>query len=749
MKILKRIMLCLCLFFSSTILWACGKEDAKITGIYFKEGSVDTEVEQFSEYSTSNIKVIAKYDDGTEKEISGVSFQNISTNSTGEQTLKANYEGFSCEISINVTPFAGERPYYITAIKSPSFVSVFEEKSNTENEYTNQIAADAASKTKGFVKTGDSYKVGNDNPFKFSPSISVEWFDYNKDPEDIHSYPISADVYKHNGTSYELISADDLADYATIDANLHTFKFGDDVTGKFKIEVRPDFDVIIDEDEDLSDGEQALNGNQFISIPFEFEVVDGWNVYNAKELSIVDNSNDEGKWTDIKQAAGLVNKTTNAVILHNDIDITTNDIPSVHIFSDTNTDGYQGADLEKVKGYFINEDGYDTLSLVYKRVIPNGGEFTIEGNYYTISAENLPLVNNPEWEASDVAVVCTALFGFIDNEAVTQDIGAIDTTEEDCYINNVSFMGNSKKAETTGPAGMCCYKTENVNFTMDNCLSQAWYIAHFFEGSSLGGGLKDLTDSSVQPTHKLINCTTFDSYNTIMYCQGARNVIIEDSFLIGAGGPVMICDEETDEYDKTGGGKDIYNYPTNVKVKNSKLQSYIVGTESWFIWANAGSIVANMQAMNLLLNTHNNSIVSKNTDGVDAINLIAVFKDSDAAGIAECNINSSFNDITENGNLGLALSTEEDAIDITRNEFITQISQQITAANSGKKPEEIKELIEETLGKMAILQDFKNGSFKVPGDKGYLLDPTSGASFTPGYLNIHLFNGMAAILGVQ
>jgi len=209
-----------------------------------------------------------------------------------------------------------------------------------------------------------------------------------------------------------LLTPEQIDDVVDINKNEHTFDF-EEVTGKFKIEVRPDFDVIIGEDEYTSDGSEALNDNEFKAISFEFEVVDGYNVYNAKDLSVVDNCNDEGKWTNYKGA--LKDVTTNGVILHGDITITTADIPSVHIYSDSNKGDYEGGAYNKVKGFMVNEDGYYNQAIIYKRVIPGNGKFTMEGNYYTISADELPLVKNPEWGVDNIAVVCTALFGFIDD----------------------------------------------------------------------------------------------------------------------------------------------------------------------------------------------------------------------------------------------------------------------------------------------------------------------------------------------
>ena len=767
MKVLKRIALCLCLVFSASILWACGTTDAKVVEIYFKEGSVLTEVPQYSRWSNDDVIVIAKYDDGTEKEVTGVTFEGVSTNTAGPKTLKATYKGVSCTIVVTVTEAEFTRDYSVIGVKSPLFVETLEANKKV-NEYVDQIAADAESKTKGFVKTDSMYKVGNDNAFKFSPQLAVL---YTNDTEDTidKDFPIAANVYMHNGSEYVLLSTD-LDTYVSIDADNHEFQFTDAALNKkFKIEVRPDF--AINYDEEYGGGEIVLDGDKFKSAePFEFEVVDGFNVYNAKQLSIIDNSNDEGKWDAVK--GDFKNVQTNAVILHNDIEITKNDIPSVHFYSDSNTNGYAGNDLEQLKGYMINEDGYYNQAIVYKRVIPDGGKFTFEGNHFKVSALELPLVNNPEWGVDNVAVVCTSLFGFIDNytdptnhpagrDAVNK--GQADANEETCIINNVAFMGNSNKNESTGPAGMCCYKTENVNFTMNNCLSQAWYIAHFFEGSSRSGDTV---------THTLKDCTAFDSYNTIMYCQGARNVNIENSYLIGAGGPVMICDEEVDEYDLNGDGDETdageaFHFPTNVNVKDSVLQSWVAGSEAWFISVNAVQVVATFKTLDL--SAANNSIVSKNKDNIDVINLVAVYKDSDAAGIADCNISGTFKDTTVNDNgtpedttddtnkfkTGLVLnSQEEDPIDLAKQDAINKVTAAIVAQNGGNVPANIKELVTEVLSNTALLQDF-NGTYAVPSDSGFLVEPdytymgTNGKLFQPGYLNIHLFNGMAAVLGLK
>ena len=349
MKTLKQILCSICLICSLVIFWACNEEEATITEIYIQPNSITTEIEQFAEWSTEDIIVKAKYSNGDEKVVTDVTFSSIDTQILGEQTLTATYGEFTCQITITVIEFTGERAYYITAIKTPEFITSYKNNSTTENTYTDQLASNANETTKGFIKLNQDYKVGDDNPFKFSPSISVEYFDITKDPEDINNYPIHADVYLYNQTNetYELISENDLNNYVAINANAHTFDFTElAIDKKFKISVRPDFDLIIGEDEYTSDSSVVISNNTFKTIDFEFTVVDGWNAYTATDLSLIDNSNDESKWTELKTANGLLNTTTDAIILHNNIEITPSDIPSIHFYSDTNTDGYEGSDLE-------------------------------------------------------------------------------------------------------------------------------------------------------------------------------------------------------------------------------------------------------------------------------------------------------------------------------------------------------------------------------------------------------------------
>ena len=73
------------------------------------------------------------------------------------------------------------------------------------------------------------------------------------------------------------------------------------------------------------------------TISFEFEVVEGYNVYNAKELGYMDNRTNGAEadaWNAFKEANNLASDyfPTN-LIFHKNIDITVNDVPGYFFYT--------------------------------------------------------------------------------------------------------------------------------------------------------------------------------------------------------------------------------------------------------------------------------------------------------------------------------------------------------------------------------------------------------------------------------
>ncbi len=659
------------------------------------------------------------------------------------------------------------RNYYVSSINFPDN---YASREITANEYVDQLATNAGKK--GYVDTTRGYKVGDDNAFIFSPILMSNL------TERITDYKLKVKVYIYSNDEYVLLT-DNILDYVEVDTISHTFDFTENAIGeRFKLELGVDF-TLLDGDVKISD------------LTFEFEVIDGWNAYTAADLSLIDNTNDEGKWTALKTANGLLGVTVNGIVLHASISIDREDIPSVHIYSNENRHYHGEVDHEDyipienweaagLNGYMVNKDYYVTKGVVYKRTIYDGESFNLEGNYYTISIrqdeqynsdgtkndsydpyKGLPKIKKYNATEGEVIPAYTSLFAFIDEytehrflpedtyayngadgKVTVQEackIGREDANEETCTISNLSLMGNSQKSEKTGEVGMVCYKTENVNFTMDNCLSQAWYIAHYLEGSSETGNTAK---------HTLKNCTTFDSYNTLMYVQAVRDLTIDSCVMIGAGGPVMICDDETDTYnfnenlgdtdsdDTIGGFSEKHTYVTNVTVKDSNLMSWVSGDEAWFKGipganALAGSMKAALGGLNQADTNFCEGAIRVNSEKVQLINIIAVYKDSsfaDATGT--CLVEGTFKDVTQ-----------KDGV----NKFAYGLDYALGVYSP------YKQLLLQTFNGVVIdpspLQDYQPPT--ITAIDSTVTDPNTAFALATTYIGAYFYNGIGAVLGMD
>ena len=600
------------------------------------------------------------------------------------------------------------RNWYTNALESPIAISSFNEKSTErKNTYTDQIANTG---DKGFSLTASdqsyTYKVGDDNPFKFSPRLKLE------DTTTTSNYKLNIELYLNNAVTS--LSSDELVNYAIIDEFEHTIDFKESAIGKrFKIKASFGFDKY------TGDSNDEVNMKP---VEFTVEVIDGWNAYEAKDLSLIDNT-DEDKWTTLKTKWGFtdIDETSiKAIILHNDIQILSEDIPSSHFFTakDGNT-------------YFV--DDYRTS--VYNRYIKDNNPFNIEGNYFKIDASILPLITDNETVGTDdIFVGHITLLGLwgedlqlyyeekVGNDTYLIDPTTKDSSEESCKLSNVEFFGNAGRTDQTGAAGLICYKTSFCNFEIYNCLSSAWYIAHFFEGDSYNSSFT---------TQKINYCTSFDSYNSLIYCWAARNLEIKNSTLIGAGGPAIIADHVKD-------GTTIYNtskqpiklntetpseeddvnleYTTNITVDaNTKIEAWVTGEEVWFVKNGASFLTSVLQQYLTAFNENN---LAKGTLVDGKVNLIAAYKSGSSEGITERWINGTFS--SEGQVSGLDFNNS-DISDTSEN----MIFQSFTGAM----------IYPSTLSFKALDSSVEN--------------PQTAFASESNYLATYIYNGMGALLGFK
>lgn len=611
----------LCAFFG-VFFSAC--QEPTIQEIFVKEGSIVTTIEQDSAFSTNGIVIMAKLSNGKEQELnaSDCTFSSIDTSLLGTQTLIISYNTFKTEITIKI--IAKAKGYTILGFNDPTFVSVYNRNKTTQNEYKKT----GSQGQKGFTDLNNEYLVGDDNVFVYSPVMQIK--DSNNNPSELSEYKADIEVYvfDNNTKEYKLLNETEKANYVSVDSTKHTFDFTEQAIGnKFKISVLPS---------DMNETEELI----ISASVFEFKVVDGWNAYTAKDISLFDNLNALDKWTEYKTANNIpLDIKINALILHNDISITDNDIPKAQFLGD---DEVKPSDEDYDRAYGSLKDSYrEDYGLIYNRYLESGETFTIEGNYFQLSAENISLIareivngNYPVVKEGEAITVHTALFGFrgVENSA----------NKAKYNVNNISLFGNTKKSETTAlSGGLIFMKAQNADFNAYNNLSQCWFISYFFEGNN---------DYSDNISHVLEKVNCFDAYNTMIYNWANRDLSIKNSVMIGAGGPVMICDH-TENNETTGEGGHI----TNVKVYNSVLESYVAGSEGWFAtYEGSGALAGQIKAFSPMFAEFNKTLT--NASG-EKINLVAVYKSGSVEGLSNSFIRGTYK--VDGHETGLSLTNDQ------------------------------------------------------------------------------------------
>ena len=610
-KILGAIILAICLMFSGIALTACGED--KIEKIESATG-VQTTIAVGEQYDTSRITVTVKYASGKTQKIgnSELTFSQINTDEIGDKVLVISYGELIYNVTVHVLNEEDIKNYFIIGYDDPAFVTAWEANSQAQNTFDKT----GSNGKKGFAVTGNQYLVGNDNPFVYAP-IMHAMFDDNT-ARTVKKYRAEYNIYLVEDEQSTLLEGDDIADYVTVDSLAHTLQFTDTAIGKtFYISVLPE-NITADEADIIS------------ASTFTFKVVDGYNVYTAADLSILDNQNVNGKWTALKEETGMTGIDANALILQNDISIEAKDVPSVHFYTEEEVHGDTDADraVGSLKDY-ANE----YLGRIYYRRI-NSGTFKIEGNYFQISAQNLPLVVREWGEITEVGksmTTHTVVFDLSGDKTGTNDVNY--------ELNNISFYGNTKKTEDAIlSGGALMLKKEDAHLTAYNNLVQCWFITYFGnEGGDESGNYENIAKNTMD-----INmCNVFDAYNTLVYNYGGV-LNINDSILIGAGGPVMICDHVGNN-STTGEGGTI----SQVTTTNSILESYVVGTEGWFNgYEGAGTYAGILKALDACYEDYNVTVLD---EGKTKLNFVAVYKSSSAQGITASNIRGTFavNDYVE------------------------------------------------------------------------------------------------------
>ena len=442
----------------------------------------------------------------------------------------------------------------LSAVDSKHEFVVFEE--NKEKD---------PSRDDGFIDHNQTYKVGDDNNFNVKPELTV----LNSStllpvgPEAWHyDFDISAKVDGQNaGSEY----------FSVVDARNCDVKFTQEAVGKtFTISVAPGG----------VDAARATSLTKNITV----EVVDGYNVYNAKEISYfdtrvkddeVDDITMEGderwkcQWYDFKTANGLDPTYRPAsLIFQKDIKVTTADIPSNFVYT-----AAKAAELGDTKA------AGTLLDWVTIYEYTETGSITLDGNYFSFDLSAIPLVVRDRFKTTAVgAVVSHAnFFRSINGENVV--------------FKNLNMSGNAKNAtkdeEKIYGGGFIFMKgAGSATVQAHNIIATKFFITFM--------GNESWSDKDTVFSLNKVKC--FNNYNSFLYNWGST-MVCNDSLFRSCGGPIVIQDHiNTNDYEAANGLVTL-GLTSTTNFNDCTLDNYVAGGEAWFQQFNATAVVPDIKGM--------------------------------------------------------------------------------------------------------------------------------------------------------
>ena len=572
---------------------ACSCSGPKVESLSVKSGLKTTYLKG-DEVSFDDLKVKVVYDDGTEETVGKdqLTISDFTTEAVGTYDVKISYKEKEITVKIKVTANKDE-VYDILAVENnKNFVQYGNALNPSQSADAESIFKDTSASVE------NAYKVGYDNPFVYNMNLTALDEDGNY-VEGLETTKTVTRVFVKDtlGGQYTEVTGADIDTYVTIDDEESSYQFKAAANGKFfKLAIRPYY---------LKE-EQLLTVENFTK-EIEFQVVEGYNVTDAKELGILYNVNENGNydyenmkdsvnlynaWTEFLTANGIARKdNVKAIILHNDINITGADIPSVYLATpaDLATPTYSNENAEPTNDYAVYtdasgnrkvlENNFDAAicsnSNIYCHKVNENSTFTIYGNFFTLNAK-LPTVDTDilrNWGST------TSLFRFVSTysekeyEATTlannaAAVAASQNTKVNIY--NLNTSGNAARTDSTNldnnrdsaqMGGLIFFKGPAVTVNVYNSIVKAYLINFYLE--------ERLANINVY------NTKSYDAYQSIVYGYDGGTMYIDNSNFERAGGPVILLASDDNDPSQM--------ITTNIVVsENSKLESLVTGLEPWF-----------------------------------------------------------------------------------------------------------------------------------------------------------------------
>ena len=260
-----------------------------------------------------------------------------------------------------------------------------------KNKYLQQFESNKSEKQvkdEEFVDRTKLFTIGTDNPINLRPTLMV--YDENGVPVNDNLWPYNyiVEVQVKNGSTYEKAGSEYYEVTKALDA---TIKFKTAAEGKtFKVFITPGW----------KDGEKYDEDPDFTQI-FETNVVNGYNITTADEMSLIDNrpqgvdpdsdssagehEDFDPKWFEFKQEKGWGNIKPSNFVICNDITLTQANIPETFFYTKEELLSYGESEAQAD----LDKGSLKDPMFLYTRMY--GDNCNIYGNYFKIDASQIPL----------------------------------------------------------------------------------------------------------------------------------------------------------------------------------------------------------------------------------------------------------------------------------------------------------------------------------------------------------------------
>lgn len=570
----------------------------ELTGIAYKSGLADFYYEN-TKINLSKLTVTAEYADKSKKDVvyndKDFTVTGADTVGVGTKTITIGYGGKVTTKTVEIK----ENKYTVTTFEKPAFII----------EYENNIKEQDNKQTE-FADRTQGYFVGDDNAFAFLPKFQA--IDSGMNLVNMNDKEKDVSLFKFNGTAFVQLEGEEIASNAAIDAIKCTFDFTDGAVGnKYKIVVSP---KNLSEKQTLSDYTCTL----------EVSVIDGYNCTSAAELSLFDNR----YATNASDVYGLAWKawreehnitvdpqSVKSIVFHGDIAITVADFPKIFLYNEGDSDVLHShndyGSYEKDKKVVGSLRDW---SEIFVRNLSGDEQFSLIGNYFKLDGSRIPFIiralddDGIPKPAGNVVVSHAELLRYTNPSPAEGDTAR-------GVVKNLNAVGNVNRTESKYTGGLILIKCPKLVSDLYNVITRSWYITAFAEEN---GEAKPCT---------IDKCKFYDNYSNFLYSWGGY-MKIKNSEMIGAGGPVIIADHVSPK--DSGGGT-----PSETIIENSKLESWVTGSEGWFNNMGATQAAAQMIGFDgLFFRNFGRTYVKIENPGTNEelkfINIILLIKSGDA-----------------------------------------------------------------------------------------------------------------------